>query len=126
MTKLFQTLPRQNWRTGQLVRIAYKLPLKAGARSPASSATTGQWATYRVYQYLLQDKLQALERKPITVRDCSIRLYELLDHAGKVPAEHALPKAVHDRHQTKIDAQPHPKVAEFNQLSQKLKQWPRP
>jgi len=85
--------------------------------------------------YLEFAELQALERKPMTMRDWISRLdeflkisgRELLDHAGKVSAEQARRKAEleYDRFRSKIDSQPRPIDAEFDRVARQLKQLPR-
>jgi len=85
--------------------------------------------------YLEFADLQALERKPMTMRDWISKLdeflkisgRELLDHAGKISAEQARRKAEleYDRYRVAIDAQPRAIDAELDQLSQKLKKRPR-
>ncbi len=85
--------------------------------------------------YLEFAELQALEPKPMTMRDWISRLdeflkisgRELLDHAGKVSAEQARRKAEleYDRFRSKIDSQPRPIDAEFDRVARQLKQLPR-
>lgn len=86
--------------------------------------------------YLEYAELQALERKPMTMRDWITKLDEflkisgrqLLDHAGKITAESARAKAEleYARYRTLLDAQPRRVDAEFEKAAKELKKLPRP
>jgi hypothetical protein len=83
--------------------------------------------------YIEYAELQALERKPMTMREWIAKLDEflkasgrkLLDHAGKVSAEQARAKAEleYERYRKLADAQPRPVDAAFEQA---VKQLPKP
>ena len=83
--------------------------------------------------YIEYAELQALERKPMTMREWIARLDQflkasgrkLLDHAGKVSAEQARAKAEleYERYRKLADAQPRPVDAAFEQA---VKQLPKP
>jgi hypothetical protein len=82
--------------------------------------------------YLEYAELQALERKPMTMRDWIAKLDEflkasgrkLLDHAGKVTHEAALAKAEAEYEKFRVleGAQPSPVEEAFNEAIQKTKQ----
>jgi hypothetical protein len=84
--------------------------------------------------YIEYAELQALERKPMTMRDWMAKLDEflkisgrkLLDHAGKISAESAKAKAEleYDRYRTLLDRQPRPVDADFEKVVKELKQLP--
>jgi len=86
--------------------------------------------------YIEYAELQALERKPMTMRDwiakldefMSISGRELLDHAGRVSAEQARLKAEneYERYRKLLDAQPRLIDAEFEKAVKALKKLPRP
>jgi hypothetical protein len=86
--------------------------------------------------YIEYAELQALERKPMTMRDWITKLDEflkisgrkLLDHAGKVSADDARAKAEleYSRYRALLDAQPQRIDAEFEQTAKELKKLPRP
>ena len=86
--------------------------------------------------YIEYAELQALERKPMTMRDWITKLDEflkisgrkLLDHAGKISAETAKAKAEleYGRYRTLLDAQPHVVDADFEKAAKALKRLPRP
>jgi len=86
--------------------------------------------------YLEYAELQALERKPMTMRDWITKLDEflkisgrkLLDHAGKISAEAAKAKAEleYDRYQALMDSQPRQVDAEFEQAAKQIEKLPRP
>jgi hypothetical protein len=86
--------------------------------------------------YIEYAELQALERKPMTMRDWIAKLDEflkasgrkLLDHAGKITAESARAKAEleYDRYRALMDAQPRPVDADFEQAVKQLQQLPKP
>ena len=86
--------------------------------------------------YIEYAELQALERKPMTMRDWITKLDEflkisgrkLLDHAGKISAETAKAKAEleYGRYRTLLDAQPHMVDADFEKAAKALKRLPRP
>ena len=82
--------------------------------------------------YLEYAELQALERKPMTMRDWIAKLDEflkisgrtLLDHTGKVTHEAALAKAEAEYEKFRVleDAKPSPVELAFNEAIQKAKQ----
>jgi hypothetical protein len=86
--------------------------------------------------YIEFAELQALDRKPMTMRDWINKLDEflkisgrkLLDHAGKISAETARVKAEqeYDRYRKLADAQPRPVDADFEQAVKQLQKLPRP
>jgi hypothetical protein len=81
--------------------------------------------------YIEYAELQALERKPMTMRDWVTKLDEflkisgrkLLDNAGKISAESAKAKAEMEyaRYRALLDAQPQPVDTEFEKAVQELK-----
>ena len=86
--------------------------------------------------YIEFAELQALDRKPMTMRDWIEKLDEflkisgrrLLDHAGKMSAETARAKAEreYERYRALADAQPRPVDADFEQAAKQLQKLPRP
>lgn len=86
--------------------------------------------------YIEYAELQALERKPMTMRDWIAKLdeflkisgRELLDHAGTVSAEQAKAKAEieYAKYRTWLDAAPRPVDADFEKAAKELKKLPRP
>ena len=86
--------------------------------------------------YIEYAELQALERKPMTMRDwiakldefMSISGRELLDHAGRISTEQARLKAEseYERYRKLLDAQPQRIDAEFERVAKELKKLPRP
>ena len=86
--------------------------------------------------YIEYAELQALERKPMTMRDWITKLDEflkisgrkLLDHAGKISAEDAKAKAEleYARYRALLDAQPQRVDAEFERAAKELKKLPKP
>ncbi|MBF0503298.1 MAG: virulence RhuM family protein [Candidatus Riflebacteria bacterium] len=86
--------------------------------------------------YLEYAELQALERRPMTMRNWIDKLdaflkisgRELLDHAGKISAETAKAKAEleYDRYRVLADAQPRPIDTDFEQAVKRLQKLPRP
>ncbi|HQT29624.1 MAG TPA: virulence RhuM family protein [Thiobacillus sp.] len=86
--------------------------------------------------YIEYAELQALERKPMTMRDWITKLdeflkisgRELLDHAGKVSADDARAKAELEyfRYRALLDAQPQRVDADFEKAAQELKKLSRP
>jgi hypothetical protein len=86
--------------------------------------------------YIEYAELQALERKPMTMRDWIEKLdefmrisgRELLDHAGWISAEQARLKAEseYERYRKLLDAQPRRIDAEFEKAVKELKNLPRP
>lgn len=86
--------------------------------------------------YIEYAELQALERKPMTMRDWIAKLdefmnisgRELLDHAGRISAEQARLKAEseYERYRKLLDAQPRLIDAEFEKAVKALKKLPRP
>ena len=89
-----------------------------------------------VTAYLEFAELQALNRRPMTMRDWITKLdeflrlsgRELLDHAGKISAESAKAKAEleYDRYRTLVDEQPRRVDADFEQVAKHIQQLPRP
>ena len=86
--------------------------------------------------YIEYAELQALERKPMTMRDWITKLDEflkisgrkLLDHAGGISAESARAKAEleYARYRALLDAEPQRVDAEFERAAKELKKLPRP
>lgn len=86
--------------------------------------------------YIEYAELQALERKPMTMRDWITKLdeflkisgRELLNHAGKISAESAKAKAEleYSRYRALLDAQPQRVDADFEKAAQELKKLSRP
>lgn len=86
--------------------------------------------------YIEYAELQALERKPMTMRDWIAKLddflkisgRELLNHAGSISAESAKAKAEleYDRYRKLLDAQPQRVDAEFEKAAKALKKLPKP
>ena len=86
--------------------------------------------------YIEYAELQALERKPMTMRDWISKLDEflkisgrkLLDHAGTISAEAAKAKAELEyvRYRALLDLQPRAVDAEFEKAAKALKKLPRP
>ncbi len=86
--------------------------------------------------YIEYAELQALERKPMTMRDWITKLDEflkisgrkLLDHGGKISADDAKAKAEleYARYRALLDAQPQRVDAEFEKAAKELKKLPRP
>lgn len=86
--------------------------------------------------YIEYAELQALERRPMTMRDWIVKLDEflrisgrkLLDHAGKVSAEVAKAKAEaeFDRYRAFLDAQPRLVDAAFEKVAKELNKLPAP
>jgi hypothetical protein len=84
--------------------------------------------------YLEYAELQALERKPMTMRDWITKLddflkisgRELLDHAGKISADDARAKAEEEysRYRKLLDSQPRAVDANFEKAVEKLKKLP--
>jgi hypothetical protein len=89
-----------------------------------------------VTAYLEFAELQALSRRPMTMRDWITKLdefltlsgRELLNHAGKISAEVAKAKAEqeYDRYRTLIDAQPRRVDTDFEQAAKRIQKLPRP
>jgi hypothetical protein len=85
--------------------------------------------------YIEFAELQALDRRPMTMRKWIEKLdeflkisgRELLDHAGKISAEMAKAKAEreYDRYRALADAQPRPVDADFEQAAKQLQKLPR-
>lgn len=96
------------------------------------------WKTLNriVNLYIEFGELQALDRRPMTMRDRIEKLdeflkisgRELLNHAGKVSAEMARAKAEreYDRYRTLIDTQPRPVDVDFEQAVKQVERLPRP
>jgi hypothetical protein len=86
--------------------------------------------------YIEYAELQALERKPMMMRDWITKLdeflkisgRELLDRAGRISAEAAKAKAEleYDRYRKLLDAQPQRVDAEFEKAAKALKKLPKP
>ncbi|MBP7951158.1 MAG: virulence RhuM family protein [Verrucomicrobiales bacterium] len=86
--------------------------------------------------YIEYAELQALERKPMTMRDWITKLDEflkisgrkLLDHAGKISSEMAKAKAEQEygRYRKLLDAQPQRIDSEFEKAAKELKKLPKP
>jgi hypothetical protein len=86
--------------------------------------------------YLEYAELQALERKPMTMRDWITKLdeflkasgRELLDHAGEISAESARQKAEreYERYRVLLDAQPRAVDGAFEKAVKELKKLPAP
>jgi hypothetical protein len=86
--------------------------------------------------YIEYAELQALERKPMTMRDWIAKLDEflkasgrpLLEHAGAVSAEDARQKAEreYEHYRKLLDAQPKRIDTDFEKAAQELKKLPRP
>jgi len=86
--------------------------------------------------YLEYAELQALERKPMTMREWIAKLdeflkasgRELLDHAGKITAEAAKTKAEQEfaRYHKFVDSQPRLVDADFEAAVKELKKLPAP
>jgi hypothetical protein len=86
--------------------------------------------------YIEYAELQALERKPMTMRDWIAKLdefmrtsgRELLDHAGQMSAEQARLKAEgeYERYRKLLDAQPRRIDAEFEKVAKELKRLAQP
>ncbi len=86
--------------------------------------------------YIEYAELQALERKPMTMRDWITKLDEflkisgrkLLDHAGKISAEAAKAKAEleYDRYRALLDASPRLVDGDFDQAAKQVQKLPRP
>lgn len=86
--------------------------------------------------YIEYAELQALERKPMTMRDWITKLdeflkisgRELLDHAGRISADDARAKAEleYARYRALLDAQPQRVDVAFEKAARELKQLPRP
>jgi hypothetical protein len=86
--------------------------------------------------YIEYAELQALQRKPMTMRDWMTKLDEflkisgrnLLDHAGKISAESAKAKAEleYSRYRALQAALPKPVDAAFEKVANELKKLPRP
>ncbi len=86
--------------------------------------------------YLEYAELQALDRKPMTMRDWIAKLdeflkisgRELLDHAGKISADSAKTKAEleYARYRALLDAQPQRVDAAFEAATKELRRLPRP
>ena len=86
--------------------------------------------------YIEYAELQALERKPMTMRDWVAKLDEflkisgrkLLDHAGKISTETAKAKAEleYDRYRVFLDTQPRLVDADFEKVAKALKKLPAP
>jgi len=86
--------------------------------------------------YIEYAELQALERRPMTMRDWIKKLDEflaisgrdVLDNAGSVSAESARRKAEleYGRYRALLDAQPQPIDVEFEKAAKDLKNLPTP
>jgi hypothetical protein len=86
--------------------------------------------------YIEYAELQAMERKPMTMRDWITKLDEflkvsgrkLLEHAGKISAAAAKTKAEqeYERYRALLDGQPRPVDADFEKAVKELKKLPAP
>ena len=86
--------------------------------------------------YIEYAELQALERKPMAMRDWIVKLDEflkisgrkLLDHAGKISAEEARARAEQEysKYRAFLDAAPRAVDADFEEAAKDLKKLPRP
>ena len=86
--------------------------------------------------YIEYTELQALERKPMAMRDWITKLdeflkisgRELLDHAGKISAENARAKAEleYERYRALVDSQPRAVDADFEKAVKQIEKLPRP
>ncbi len=86
--------------------------------------------------YIEYAELQALERKPMTMKDWITKLddflkisgRELLDHAGKISAENARGKAEleYARYRALQDSLPRAVDADFEKTAQQIQKLPRP
>ena len=86
--------------------------------------------------YIEFAELQALDRKPMTMRNWIGKLDEflrisgrkLLDHAGQISAETAKAKAEreYERYRVLADTQPRPVDADFEQAAKQVQKRPRP
>ncbi len=86
--------------------------------------------------YIEYAELQALERKPMTMRDWTVKLDDflraagrrLLDHAGAVSAESAKAKAEAEyaRYRAVLDAQPRAVDVEFEKAAKQIQKLPSP
>ena len=86
--------------------------------------------------YIEYAELQALERKPMAMRDWITKLddflkisgRELLDHAGKISADTAKAKAEleYARYRALLDSEPRPVDADFEKVAKLLKELPKP
>ena len=86
--------------------------------------------------YIEFAEIQALGRKPMTMRNWIEKLdeflrvsgRELLDHAGQISSEAARAKAEYeyDRYRVLADAQPRPVDADFERAAKQLQKFPRP
>lgn len=89
-----------------------------------------------VNAYLEFAELQALNRRPMTMRDWITKLdeflrlsgRELLDHAGTISAESAKAKAEqeYERYRAIVDTQPRPVDRDFEQAAKQIQKMPRP
>ena len=86
--------------------------------------------------YIEYAELQALERKPMTMRDWTVKLDDflraagrkLLDHAGAVSAESAKARAEAEyaRYRAALDALPRAVDAEFEKAAKRIQKLPKP
>ena len=86
--------------------------------------------------YIEYAELQALERKPMTMRDWTVKLDDflraggrnLLDHAGTVSAESARAKAEAEyvRYRAALDSQPRAVDADFENAAKQVQKIPPP
>ena len=89
-----------------------------------------------VTAYIEFAELQALNRRPMTMRDWITKLddflklsgRDLLNHAGAISAEDAKAKAElqYDRYRKQLDAEPRPIDGAFERAAQDLQKLPRP
>jgi hypothetical protein len=88
-----------------------------------------------VNAYIEFAELRALQRKVMTMRDWIVKLdeflklseHELLDHTGKISAEHAKMKAEqeYERYRALIDSQPRAVDLDFEKAASELKKLPK-
>jgi hypothetical protein len=88
-----------------------------------------------VNAYIEFAELRALQRKVMTMRDWIAKLdeflklseHELLDHTGKISAEHAKMKAEleYERYRALIDSQPRAVDLDFEKAASELKKMPK-
>jgi hypothetical protein len=88
-----------------------------------------------VNAYIEFAELRALQRKVMTMRDWIVKLdeflklseHELLDHTGKISAEHAKMKAEqeYERYRAIIDSQPRAVDLDFEKAASELKKLPK-
>ena len=127
--KLFMGI--QNTRPGGIVR-------KDDVAIAKNYLTEGELQVLNriVTLYIEYAELQALERKPMTMRDWTVKLDDflraagrnLLDHAGTVSAESARLKAEAEyvRYRAALDSKPRPVDADFEKAAKQIQKLPPP